>query len=119
VPVSTVTAVLPALLRDGRVRRGYLGIAGQNVPLLRRVTRFHRLVQSAAVLVTSLEADGPATAAGVRDGDLIVALDDQAIQTLDDLHRALTESKIGTVARLVVLRGAERREIDVRVRERG
>src|SRR5688500_17978255 len=91
VPISTVTAVLPALLRDGRVRRGYLGVAGQNVPLLRRVTRFHRLSQAEAVLIISLEADGPAISAGLREGDLIVAFDDQPIQTLDDLHRVLTE----------------------------
>jgi S1-C subfamily serine protease len=118
VPISTVVAVLPALLRDGRVRRGYLGIAGQNVPLLRRVTRFHRLAQSGAVLVINLEADGPATGAGIQEGDLIVAFDGQTIQTLDDLHRALTEARIGTTARLVVLRGAERHTIDVRIKER-
>ncbi len=118
VPISAVVAVLPALLRDGRVRRGYLGIAGQNVPLLRRVTRFHRLGQASAVLVISLEPDGPAVAAGVRDGDLIVSLDDEVVGGLDDLHRLLTESKIGTKVRLGVLRGADRREVEVPVKER-
>jgi S1-C subfamily serine protease len=118
VPISTVVAVLPALLRVGRVRRGYRGMAGQNVPLLRRVTRFHRLDQASAVLVISLEADGPAIAAGLRDGDLIVAFDDQPVQTLDDLHRVLTEARIGTTARISVLRGGDRREIEVRVKER-
>jgi S1-C subfamily serine protease len=118
VPISAVVAVLPALLRDGRVRRGYLGVAGQNVPLLRRVTRFHRLVQASAVLVVSLEPDGPAVAAGIHDGDLIVSLDDQVVGGLDDLHRLLTESKIGTKVRLGVLRGADRRDIEVPVKER-
>jgi S1-C subfamily serine protease len=118
VPISAVVAVLPALLRDGRVRRGYLGVAGQNVPLLRRVTRFHRLGQASAVLVVSLEPDGPAVAAGIRDGDLIVSLDDQVVGGLDDLHRLLTESKIGTKVRLGVLRGADRRDIEVPVKER-
>jgi len=118
VPVSTVTTVLPALLRDGRVRRGYLGIAGQNVPLLRRVTRYHRLAQAEAVLVTSLETNGPAAAAGVKEGDLIVMFDSRSVETLDDLHRALTEARINTVARLVILRGAERLEIAVHVKER-
>jgi S1-C subfamily serine protease len=118
VPISSVVAVLPALLRDGRVRRGYLGIAGQNVPLLRRVTRFHRLGQASAVLVISVEPDGPAVAAGVRDGDLIVSLDGEVVGGLDDLHRLLTEHRIGTNVRLGVLRGADRREIEVPVKER-
>jgi S1-C subfamily serine protease len=118
VPISAVVAVLPALLRDGRVRRGYLGIAGQDVPLLRRVTRFHRLGQASAVLVISLEPDGPAVAAGLRDGDLIVSLDDQVVGGLDDMHRLLTETKIGTKVRLGVLRGAERLEVVVPVKER-
>jgi S1-C subfamily serine protease len=118
VPVSTVIAVMPALLRDGRVRRGYLGLAGQHVPLLRRVSRFHRLAQQAAVLVTSLETSGPAASAGVLSGDLIVGFDGQPVESLDDLHRALTEARIGTTARVTVLRGAERLEIEVPVSER-
>jgi S1-C subfamily serine protease len=119
VPISAVVAILPALLRDGRVRRGYLGIAGQNVPLLRRVTRFHRLGQSSAVLVISVEADGPAKVAGMRDGDLVVSFDDAAVENLDDLHRLLTEVRIGTTVRIGLLRGTNRLEISVPVRERG
>jgi S1-C subfamily serine protease len=118
VPISAVVAILPALLRDGRVRRGYLGIAGQNVPLLRRVTRFHRLDQASAVLVISIEPDGPAIAAGLRDGDLIVSFDGVPVENLDDLHRFLSEARIGTRARLGVLRGTSRLDVEVPVRER-
>jgi S1-C subfamily serine protease len=118
VPISTVTTVLPSLLRDGRVRRGYLGIAGQSVPLLRRVTRFHRLAQSGGVLVTSLEANAPAAAAGVREGDLIVAFDGAVVESLDDLHRLLTDARIGTHATLTILRHADRLRVDVDVQER-
>ncbi len=78
VPINTVHALLPALIRDGRVRRGYLGVAGQDVPLLRRVSRFHQLAQTSGVLVISVESDGPGRAAGLRDGDIIVALDAHA-----------------------------------------
>jgi S1-C subfamily serine protease len=118
VPISTVVAVLPSLLRDGRVRRGYLGIAGQSVPLLRRVTRFHRLSQAGGVLVTSLEPNAPAAAAGVQEGDLIVGFDEATVESLDDLHRLLTEATIGTTATLTVLRSAVRLTLPVSISER-
>jgi S1-C subfamily serine protease len=118
VPISTAMLVVPALLRDGRVRRGYLGIAGQTVPLLRRVTRFHHLAQDSAVLVTSVEPKAPADRAGLRDGDLIVSLDDATITSLDDLHRALTDERIGSRARLDILRGSERLQLSVHIDER-
>jgi S1-C subfamily serine protease len=118
VPISTAMLVVPALLRDGRVRRGYLGIAGQTVPLLRRVTRYHQLTQDSAVLVTQVETAAPAHRAGVRDGDLIVSLDGTIISTLDDLHRALTDDRIGRRARLGILRGTDRLELTADVDER-
>lgn len=119
VPISTVTAVLPALLRDGRVRRGYLGLAGQSAPLLRRVTRFHRLTQTGGVLVTSLEANAPAAAAGVREGDLIVGFGEWPVESLDDLHRLLTEAVIGTAVTLTLLRDGVRITVTATVAERG
>jgi S1-C subfamily serine protease len=118
VPISTVVSVLPALLRDGRVRRGYLGVAGQDVPLLRRVTRFHRLSQATGVLVISLEQDGPARAAGVREGDIIVAFDTAPISSLDDLHRTLTEERIGRFAAIGLLRDQQRVDLSVRIADR-
>jgi S1-C subfamily serine protease len=118
VPINTVLSILPALLRDGRVRRGYLGIAGQDVPLLRRLTRFHRLTQGSGVLVASLEADGPARSAGIREGDIIVTLDTQTVTSLDDLHRLLTEDRIGTRVPLGVLRGVERLDLSVSIADR-
>ena len=118
VPINTVLTVLPLLLRDGRIRRGYLGVAGQDVPLLRRLTRFHRLAQTSGVLVISLEDDGPARAAGLRDGDIVVSLDTHPVTSLDDLHKLLTEERIGHGAVLGVLRGAERLDIHVTVADR-
>jgi S1-C subfamily serine protease len=118
VPINTVHTILPALLRDGRVRRGYLGVAGQDVPLLRRVTRFHRLTQVTGVLVISLEADGPARAAGLRDGDIIVSLGNHPVTSLDDLHRLLTEDQIGMTGTLGILRGVERLDLKVTIADR-
>ena len=118
VPISTVVAVLPALLRDGRVRRGYLGVAGQDVPLLRRVTRFHRLSQATGVLVISLEQDGPARVAGVREGDIIVSFDAAPVSSLDDLHRTLSEDRIGTFVTMGLLRDQQRLDVSVRIGDR-
>jgi S1-C subfamily serine protease len=118
VPIRTVAMVLPSLLRDGYVRRGYLGVAGQDVPLLRRVTRFHRLTQASGVLAISLESDGPARAAGLRERDIIVSLDSTPVTSLDDLHKLLTEARIGTSASLGILRGAERLELAVAIANR-
>jgi S1-C subfamily serine protease len=118
VPIRTVITVLPALLREGRVRRGYLGVAGQDIPLLRRVTRFHRLTQVAGVLVISLEADGPARSAGLREGDIIVSLDAVPIMSLDDLHRVLTSDRIDTKAVLGIIRDLERLDLTVNIADR-
>jgi S1-C subfamily serine protease len=118
VPINTITTILPALLRDGHVRRGYLGVAGQDVPLLRRVTRFHHLTQATGVLVVSVEPDGPARAAGFADGDIIVSLDTHAVTSLDDLHKLLTEERIGSKARLGILRGAERLDLVLQIAAR-
>jgi len=118
VPIDTVHTILPALLRDGRVRRGYLGVAGQDVPLLRRVSRFHHLAQATGVLVISVEADGPARTALLRDGDIIVSLDAHTVTSLDDLHRLLTEERIGTSVTLGILRGVDRTDLRVTVADR-
>jgi S1-C subfamily serine protease len=118
VPINTVHGILPALLRDGRVRRGYLGVAGQDVPLLRRVSRFHHLAQTSGVLVISVEADGPARTAGLRDGDIIVSLDTSAVTSLDDLHRLLTEERIATTVTLGILRGVDRLDLRITVADR-
>ncbi len=119
VPIGTVEAVLPALLRDGKVRRGYLGVAGQDVPLLRRVSRFYKLAQETGVLVIAAEPDGPGRAAGLREGDILVSLDEHPVTSLDDIHRLLTEERIGQRVILGVLRGSERLDIGLTIADRG
>ena len=113
--VSTETArlVVPQLLREGRVRRSYLGIAGQDVPLPRRLVRHHHLPSGLGVLVVEVVENGPAARAGVAGGDLIVSFNGAPIERTDDLHRALTGDLARTPAPLRVLRGVELIELAV------
>jgi S1-C subfamily serine protease len=103
---NTVQWVASRLIREGRIRRSYLGFAGQTVPLLRRVVRAQGLRQESAIFVVSVETGGPAAAAGLRDGDLIVAFEGEAIEGVDMLHRLLTDERIGVPSTVTALRGA-------------
>ena len=113
IAINTAAFVVGKLIHEGRIRRAYLGVAGQNVPLHRRVVRYHELALDSAVFVVSVEPGGAAARAGLRDGDLIVGFDDRPIAGMDDLHKLLTEERAGRQASLVVLRGSERRTIAV------
>ena len=88
--IASNTAKLVAgwLIRDGRIRRGYIGVAGQNVPIHRRIVRFYGLPLETAVLVVSVEKNSPAARAGLREGDLIVAFNDQPIGSVHHLHKS-------------------------------
>jgi S1-C subfamily serine protease len=113
IAANTATLVAARLIRDGRVRRGYVGVAGQTVSLPRRLVRAHDLLRESAVLVATVEGGSPAERAGLREGDLIVAFDGQPVAGVDDLHRLLTEARVGMPTALTVFRGAERLELGV------
>jgi S1-C subfamily serine protease len=115
---NTARFVATRLLRDGRVRRSYIGIAGQTVPVPRAVARDNQLAASSGVFVVSVEPGSPAQAAGLRDGDVVLACGDVAVAGLDDLHRQLTEERIGVPTRVVLLRAGRRRELTVVPSER-
>ena len=114
VGAETARLVVPQLLRDGRVRRSYLGIAAQDVPLPRLLVRHYHLPATGGVLVTEVVKGGPAEAAGVRDGDLLVAFGADAIERTDDLHRLLTGERVEQPTPLRLLRGTELRTLTVR-----
>ena len=98
---NTARMVAATLMRDGRVRRSYLGVAGQNV------------AAASGVLVQSTEKGSPAETAGLRQSDIIVGFAGERIAGIDDLHRLLTPERAGVPARLVVLRGSARRQLVV------
>ena len=113
VPINTARLILPSLLRSGRVRRARLGLAGQDVPLPRRLVRFYRLASDTGVLIVRVEPDGAAAGAGLQDGDIILELAGQVVRAVDDLHRLLTEERIDLPVPIVLLRGTERLTIAV------
>src|SRR5438874_2556851 len=113
--IASNTAKLVAgwLIRDGRIRRGYIGVAGQNVPIHRRIVRFYGLPRETAVLVVSVEKNSPAKNAGLREGDLIVAFNNQPIGSVHHLHRILVDEQIGVSAKLTVIRHTEKLELPI------
>jgi S1-C subfamily serine protease len=119
IPSNTAKWVVSQLLTHGRVRRGYLGIAAQQRPLNRRLVRFYNLARDYAVEVLSVHSHGPAGQAGMREGDLIVAINGQDVESVDDLHRFLSEWPIGQPMKLTVIRGSERMEMSVVPAEAG
>jgi S1-C subfamily serine protease len=111
--INTAKFVASRLLRDGRIRRSYVGISGQTVPVHRRVVRFYDLAKETGALVQSVEENSPAKRAGLRDGDIIVALEGQPVAGVDDLHRLLTEVRLGVSCSLTVLRWTEKLELRI------
>jgi S1-C subfamily serine protease len=118
--IDTAKFVAARLIRDGKVSRSYIGLAGQNVPLPRRIVRFYQLPVETAVLVVSFETNSynsPAKAAGILAGDLIVSFGGQSIRSIDDLHRLLTDDRIGEKTPVTVIRGTQLLTFDVVPRE--
>ena len=111
IAANTASFVMGKLIHEGRIRRSYLGVAGQSVPLHRRVVRFHSLPNESCVFVVSVEPNSPAKLAGLREGDLIVAFCDQPIAGVDDLHRLLTEEQAGVGASMTILRDLKKQSL--------
>jgi len=111
--IDTATYVAGRLIRDGRIRRGFIGVGGQNVPLHRRLVRFHNLPVETGVLVVSVEPDSPAKRASLTEGDLIIRYDDRPVAGIDDLHKCLTEQQVGQPAALTVLRRTELLDLSI------
>jgi S1-C subfamily serine protease len=117
--IDTVKLVAGLLIRDGKVRRSYLGIGGQTVPIHRRVVRFYQLPVESAVLVVGTEPDSPAAKAGLIEGDLIYEFDGRPVGNLDELHRLLLGEKIGQKVVLQVVRRSEKLTLTVTLSELG
>jgi S1-C subfamily serine protease len=113
IPIHTAQFVAARLIKDGRLRRGFLGLGGETVPVPRLVARRERLAHASGVRVLFVEAGGPAERAGVLEGDVIVGLGEQAVSGIDDLQRLLAEGPIGSACPLVVLRDGRQRVLAI------
>jgi len=113
IAANTAQFVVGRLIRDGRIRRSYVGVAGQNTPIARQIVRFYNLPASSGILVVTIEPDSPAARSTLREGDIIVALDGHDVSGIDQLHRLLTEERIGKTTTLTVIRQTQKLEIDV------
>jgi S1-C subfamily serine protease len=108
IPSNTAAWVLPQLVADGRVRRGYLGIAGQSRPLERSLVAAFGLTANQAVEVVSVNRASPAGRAGLRPGDLVIAINETCVTCVDDLHRFLATWPIAEPATLTLIRDERR-----------
>jgi S1-C subfamily serine protease len=113
IAVDTATFVASQLIRSGRVRGSYIGVAAMTAPLGRRTVRFHRLEQSSGVRVASVEPRSPADRAGVREGDVLVSFAGEALTDVDTLQRMLTEERLGAPVAITALRGTEKLALSV------
>ncbi len=110
---NTAEFVAAWLIKEGRIRRGWIGVIGQNVPIHRRIVRFYKLPADRGVLVAGIEPGSPASRAGLQDGDVIVGFDERVIGGIDDLQRALVSDFIGIPARLGIIRHTEKLDLTV------
>jgi S1-C subfamily serine protease len=111
--IDTAKFVASRLIRDGKVSRSYIGLAGQNVPLPRRIVRYYNLAVESGILIVSFEDNSPARNAGLREGDIIIGFDDQPTAGIDDLHKLLTENRIGNKAAVLIIRNTEQLRLEV------
>jgi len=113
IAANTAQFVVGRLIRDGRIRRSYVGVAGQNTPIARQIVRFYGLPVSSGILVVTIEPDSPAARSLLREGDIVVAVDGHDVASIDQLHRLLSDERIGKNTTVTVIRRTEKLEIEV------
>ena len=115
--IDTAKYVAGWLIKDGKIRRSYIGVGGQNVPLHRRLVRHYQLPVSSGVLVIAVSPGGPAELAGLREGDVMIDFNGHPLPSIDALHKLLTGDQIGVESRLTIIRGTEKLALPLRPAE--
>lgn len=111
--IDTAKFVAASLIKNGKIRRAYIGVVGQTITLHRRIVRYYNLSVEQGVLIAATEPGSPAQQAGLRQGDVIIGIDDHLVSGIDELHKRLSEDRVGTRSRLSIIRGAEKLSIDI------
>jgi S1-C subfamily serine protease len=114
---NTAELVAAWLIKEGHVRRSWIGVMGQTAAIHPRIARFHRIRSAQGILVLGVEAGGPAAAAGLREGDMLIAFKGEPLASIDDLQRSLVGSEIGVESPLAILRGTEKLELRIQPAE--
>lgn len=118
IAINTAKFVAGQLIKEGKIRRSFIGVAGQDIPLHRQIIRYHHLAQESGILVVSIEPNSPAQKAGLREGDVILSYESSSVDGIDQLHRLLTVEEVGKRAALSVLRGTEKIQLVIEPQER-
>jgi S1-C subfamily serine protease len=113
IAINTAKYIAGWLIKDRVIRRSHIGAGGQTTKIHRRVVRYFNLPNETGMLVLGVEPGSPAQRAGVRDGDIIVEFNGQAIAGIDDLHKQLTGARVGIRSSLIVIRHTERLELEI------
>lgn len=113
IAIDTAKFVASQLIKEGKVRRSVIGLAGQNVPLPRRLVRYYDLKIESGILVISCEPESPANLAGLREGDIIIGFGGESVSGIDDLHKLLTGERVGIKTKIDVIRRTERMTLEV------
>ena len=106
--INTAKFVVASLIKDGKVRRSSIGVGGQNVQIHRKIVRFYDLLVESGVMIVSIQPDSPALRAGLRVGDIIVGFGGTPVSGIDDLHKLLTQEKVGVSFPIAIIRGTEK-----------
>ena len=117
VGINTAKFVAARLIKDGKIRRAYLGVGGQNVSIPRLIVRAQQLKSETGVLVISVEKQSPAEREGLVQGDVIVTFDGAPVRSVDDLHKLLTEARIGSPCEIALLRQSQKISLPVVAQE--
>lgn len=113
IPANAARIVAEKLIKDGRIRRGYLGMTGQDITKESQIIKTLGIECEKGVMIVGIDKDGPADKAGLTRYDIITALDDGPVETVDDLHRILIENRIDTNVSLTVIRMSEKLSVEI------